>query len=99
MIIEGMRRLLKGEKRQGNRQQLASQHANRFYEKFHWVHSFFETRGIDLGFHEDIKKEALKYMNNDPRFWRIHLLSKELGSLIIVFYGQINSTIFIARKK
>lgn len=56
-MVERLSRVLKGEKIDGGRQQLA-QHMKRFYERIHWVHSFFTDLGQQLGFTKDIKKEV-----------------------------------------
>ncbi|MCD8509750.1 MAG: hypothetical protein LRY73_07660 [Bacillus sp. (in: Bacteria)] len=38
---------------------------------------------------EDRKKRSHKIYENDPGFWRIPLLEKELGSFIITLYGKL----------
>lgn len=84
---------LKGEKVKGSRQQL-EQHMKRFYERIHWIHSFFTDLGFKLGFTRDVKKEAQKYVTmiqdfgESTSFYRRswgHLSSYFMGKLILPY--------------
>ena len=55
-IVERVRRFLREEKVDGSRQKLA-QHVKRFYENFHWIHSFFMDLGHQLRFSKSSKKQ------------------------------------------
>lgn len=93
MMLDRMSSVLKGEKVKGSRQQL-EQHMNRFYERIHWVHSFFTDLGHSLAFTKDTKKEAQKYMKmirdfgESTSFFRRswgHLSSYFMGKLILSY--------------
>lgn len=95
MIFEGIRRLLSGEKSDVSRQILAY-HLKRFYEKLHWIHSFFADHGSPSGVSKDRKKEAQKYvtMIRDigvssffRRSWG-HLSSYFMGKLILPYLSS-----------
>ncbi len=94
-IVERVHLLLRGKKAIGSRQQLA-QHTKRFYEILHWTHSFLMDLGHPLGFTQDQKKEALKYMKMIQdigvstffrRSWG-HLSSYFMGKLILPYLTQ-----------
>jgi len=87
MIIEGIRRLLNKEKRQNR--QLQVQHANRFYEKFHWVHSFFVDEGYRAGLSGDMKKEALKYITRIVDMGVSTFFRRSWGHLSTYFMGKL----------
>ncbi|MEI3615048.1 hypothetical protein [Pseudogracilibacillus sp. SO30301A] len=92
MVIR-LSKVLKGEKIKGSRQQL-EQHMKRFNERIHWIHSFFMDLGYKLGFTQDFKKEAQKYMTmildfgESTSFYRRswgHLSSYFMGKLILPY--------------
>jgi len=100
-MIGRLSKFLNGEKVRGSRQQLR-QHIKRFYEKIHWVHSFFIDLGYQLGISKEIKKEALKYMTmiqdfgESPSFFRRswgHLSSYFMGKLILPYLSNKNNNI------
>lgn len=95
-MLERLSGVLNGEKVKGSRQQL-TQHLKRFNERIHWVHSFFTDLGYKLGFTQDIKKEALKYMTmiqdfgESTSFFRRswgHLSSYFMGKLILPYLSS-----------
>ena len=84
---------LKGEKVNGSRQQL-KQHIKRFCERIHWIHTFFTDLGYKLGFTQETKKEAQKYVTmiqdfgESTSFFRRswgHLSSYFMGKLILPY--------------
>ena len=91
-VIDNIRLIINGENLADCRQQL-SQHMKRFKEKLPWIHSFFVDEGHQLGFSQDIKKEALKYVKmildlGESTFFRRswgHLSSYFMGKLILPY--------------
>lgn len=93
--------VLNGKKVKGSRQQL-EQHMKRFNERIHWIHSFFVDLGYKLGFTQDIKKEAQKYVTmiqdfgESTSFFRRswgHLSSYFMGKLILPYLSMIKNNI------
>jgi hypothetical protein len=94
-IIDRVHRFLKGKKVDGCRQHLAQQ-VKRFYKDIPWLHSLFIDLGNRIGFSQDRKKEALKYMKmiqdlGESTFFRRswgHLSSYFMGTLILPYLGR-----------
>lgn len=93
-IVQRVYQFLGKKKTSGYRQQLV-QHVKRFYERIHWIHSFFMDLGYSFGLSGDIEKEAQKYMEMirdigvSPFFRRSwgHLSSYFMGKLILPYMG------------
>lgn len=92
---------LKGAKVKGSRQQL-EQHMKRFCERIPWIHSFFIDLGFKLGFTQNIKKEAQKYVTmiqdfgESTSFYRRswgHLSSYFMGKLILPYLSMEKNNI------
>jgi len=94
-MVERIDHILKGRKVDGSRQQMA-QHLERFYEKLHWLHTFFIDSGDHLGFSQNLKKEAQKYVKRHQDFgesaysrWSwLHLSSYCMVKLILPYLSR-----------
>lgn len=100
-MVVRLSKVLKGKKIKGSRQQL-EQHKKRYYERIHWIHSFFMDLGYKLGFTQDISKEAQKYMTmiqdfgKSTSFFRRswgHLSSYFMGKLILPYLSSKKNNI------
>lgn len=87
-MIKRIDRFLRGKKIGGIRQQLA-QHMQRFYEELHWLHSFFNDLGYQLGFSQDLKKEAQKYVTMIQDLGESTFLRRSWGHLSSYFMGKL----------
>jgi hypothetical protein len=79
-ILERVHQILQKKKANGSRQ-LMTYHLKRYLKSLHWVHSFFTDVGNVLGFSEDIKKEAIKYMKMILDFGESPFLRRSWGHL------------------
>lgn len=87
-MVERLESVLKGNKINESRQQLA-QHLKRFYERINWLHSFFIDLGIRQGLTMDIKKEALKYVKMIQDFGESSFFRRSWGHLSTYFMGKL----------
>ncbi len=87
-MVERINLFLRRKKVAGSRQQLA-QHLERFYEKLHWLHTFFIDSGEHLGFSKNLKKEALKYVKRLQDFGESTFFRRSWGHLSSYFMGKL----------
>lgn len=86
-ILERVHQILRNKKANGSRQLLAY-HLKRYLKSLHWVHSFFTDMGNILGFSENIKKEATKYMKMILDFGESPFLRRSWGHLSSYFMAN-----------
>lgn len=72
-ILMRIRQILQRKKVNSSRQLLRF-HLMRYYKNLNWIHSFFVDSRSGSGGFRGKKKRSHKIHDNDPQFWRIHLL-------------------------
>lgn len=87
-IVERIRCFLEEGKHMGNRQ-LLSQYIKRFYQKHHWIHTFFADSGHTLAYIQDGKKRAQKYMRMILDVGISTFFRRSWGHLSTYFMGRL----------
>jgi hypothetical protein len=85
-IVEQVNRTLNRET--SRRRQLSMFHLKRYLKNLHWIHSWFIDQGNVMGFSEDIRKEATKYLKMILDFGESAFLRRTWGHLSSYFMAH-----------